>query len=198
LLNVAVSSPPPLEIRSKPSHLGVNTSSHKDHHTGTSFHHCTGHCSNKVMDTHALSCVLPPSCVEGNLTNSNCLIIIVSIITPQRQKRNTGHQHIRNVSNHLHSRNHRLEQERNTESRQNDKEDNEHARRTSPKSRHSQVVHSKKEGGRELREVAATVRFQCAGLQVYISKTKEKDYLVEAVWKHQAIKEYKSGKDIME
>ena len=47
---------------------------------------------------------------------------------------------------------------------------------------------ARKEGGRGLRKVAATVRFQCAGLQEYISKTKEKDPLIEAVWKHQAIK----------
>jgi len=67
-----------------------------------------------------------------------------SQITPQCQKQNTGLEHKRNVSDHLHSRNHRLEQERNTGSRQNDKEDNEHVRRTSPKSRHSQVVPSKK------------------------------------------------------
>jgi len=50
-------------------------------------------------------------------------------------------------------------------SRQNDKEDNEHVRRTSLKSRHSQIVPSKKVGSRGYREVAVTVGFQCAGLQ---------------------------------
>jgi len=49
-----------------------------------------------------------------------------------------------------------------------------------------------------LREVPATVRFQCAGLQEYISKAEEKDPLKEAVWKHQAIKRYKSKKEEME
>ena len=49
-----------------------------------------------------------------------------------------------------------------------------------------------------MREVAATVRFQRAGLQEYISKTKEKDLLIEAVWKHQAIKGYKSKKEEMD
>jgi len=56
----------------------------------------------------------------------------------------------------------------------------------------------RKEGDRGLREVAARVRFQCAGLQEYISKAKEKDPLIEAVWKHQAIKGYKSKKEEME
>ena len=67
-----------------------------------------------------------------------------SQITPQGQKQNTGHQHIRNASDHLHSRNHRLEQERNTGSRQNGKEDNEHVQMTSARSRHSHVVPCKK------------------------------------------------------
>ena len=44
----------------------------------------------------------------------------------------------------------------------------------------------RKEGGRGLREAASTVRFQCAGLQEYISKAKENDILIDAVWKHQA------------
>jgi len=119
--------------------------------------------------------------------------------TPQCQKQNTGHQHICNASGHLHSRNLRLEQERNTGSRQNDKEDNEHVRTTSPKSKHPQLENlPRKKGGRGLREVAATVRFQRAGLQEYISKTKEKDLLIEAVWKHQAIKGYKSKKEEMD
>jgi len=56
----------------------------------------------------------------------------------------------------------------------------------------------KKEGCRGLREVATTVRFQCAGLQGYISKAKEKDPLIEAVWKHQAIKGYERKKEEME
>jgi len=56
----------------------------------------------------------------------------------------------------------------------------------------------RKEGGRGLREVAATVRFQCAGLQEYISKAKEKDPPTEAVWKHQAIKGYKSKNEEVE
>jgi len=43
-----------------------------------------------------------------------------------------------------------------------------------------------------LREVVATVRIQSTGLQEYIGKAKEKDPLIEAVWKHQAIKGYKS------
>jgi len=55
-----------------------------------------------------------------------------------------------------------------------------------------------KEGGRGLRKVAATVRFQCAGLQEYISKANKKDPLIEAVWKHQGIKGYKSKKEEME
>jgi len=55
-----------------------------------------------------------------------------------------------------------------------------------------------RKGGRKLREVPATVRFQCAGLQEYISKAEEKDALKEAVWKHQAIKRYKSKKEEME
>jgi len=45
-----------------------------------------------------------------------------------------------------------------------------------------------------LKQVAATVRFQCAGLQDYISRAKEKDPLIEAVWKHQEITGYKSVK----
>jgi len=49
-----------------------------------------------------------------------------------------------------------------------------------------------------LRKVAATVRFQCAGLQEYISKANKKDPLIEAVWKHQGIKGYKSKKEEME
>ena len=55
-----------------------------------------------------------------------------------------------------------------------------------------------KEGGRGLRKVAATVRFQCAGLQGYINKAKEKGPLIEAVWKHPSIKGYKSKKEEME
>jgi len=56
----------------------------------------------------------------------------------------------------------------------------------------------RKEGGRGLREVASSVRCQCAGLQEYISKAKEKDPVIEAVWKHQAIKGCKSKNEEMD
>jgi len=48
------------------------------------------------------------------------------------------------------------------------------------------------------KEVATTVRLECAGLQEYISKAKEKNPLIEAVWKQQAITGYKSKNEEIE
>ena len=82
---------------------------------------------------------------------------------------------------------------RDTGSRQNDKE---HVRRTSPKGRHSLVVPSKKR--RQQRIEKSCSNSQIPMCRNSISKAKEKDSLIQAVWKHQATKGYFCKKEKME
>ena len=55
----------------------------------------------------------------------------------------------------------------------------------------------RKNGGRGLREVAASVTFQCAGLQEYIMEAKDSDPLIEAVWQNRVLTGYKPKKEAM-
>lgn len=53
----------------------------------------------------------------------------------------------------------------------------------------------RKSGGRGLKGVAATMTLQCAGLQEYIEENRDRDPLIEAVWRNDGLTGYKSKKE---